>query len=346
MAMPVCESCSSEFELEGLPEFESEFEFEGEFEGEGELEGEGFFGDIAGALLGEQEFEGEFEDEGEFEFEGEFEAEGNPIRRIYSDAMMEHLGELAAEAESEQEAVEHMSPAVHMAASKILPVLAKAVAPAARRAAPHIAKVVTRAAPHLTRAVGKITRTLHQNPRTRPLLRALPTITRRAVHSVARQAAHGRPVSPRTAVRTLARHARHVLGNPRHRAHALRHHRRMDRRFHHSVGRRMHLPHWRYGGRGGVVGAPVPGSPLTYVTTPGAAPVRQVRHVTRGGRPVRQVRYVGGRAGAPITQVLGRPGVVTRVAGPGGVCPPCPVCGTPGVTSAPAYCRCCGQVLR
>src|SRR5512136_96179 len=65
-----------------------------------ELEGEEFLGTIgriAGSLLGGQgEYEGEFEEE--------WEGEVNPIRRIYPDALMEHLGHIAAEAESEAEA--------------------------------------------------------------------------------------------------------------------------------------------------------------------------------------------------------------------------------------------------
>ena len=139
--------------------------------------------------------------------------------------------------------------------------------PAAKRTLPRIAKAVTRVTPHLTRGVGKITRVLHRHPAARPLLRAVPAIARRTVHTIARQAAHGRPVTPRTAVRTLAQHTRQVLGSPRHRAHALRGNQRMDRQFHRRVGKRMALPHWRYAGRpvvGGVARAAVPGAPMTY----------------------------------------------------------------------------------
>ncbi len=57
------------------------------------------------------------------------------MRKIYPDAMMEHLGELAAEAETEHEAAEHFLPLIGMAASKLLPVVAKAVAPMAKKAA-------------------------------------------------------------------------------------------------------------------------------------------------------------------------------------------------------------------
>jgi len=346
MATPVCESCRSHYEQEVLPELESEFEFEGEgeFEGEAGLEGEswlGAIGNVVGSLLGEQELEGEFEGEGEFEFEGESELESeiSPIRKIYSDAMMEHLGELAAEAETEQEAAEHFLPLIGMAASKLLPIAAKALAPMARKVLSRIAPAVTRVTPQLTRGIGKIARGLHRNPNTRALLRAVPSVARRTVGSIAKQAARGRPVTPRTAVRTLARQTRRVIGNPRLRAQALRRHHRMDRRFHRRVGPRMVRPHWRYAGRpaaGGVVGAQVPGAPVTQATA-GAAPVKQVRTVTQAGRPVQQVRYVGGRPGGyvcPPCPVCGA-SALTPAAARAPV-PPCPTCGKPAVTSAAA----------
>jgi hypothetical protein len=291
MAMPLCQSCQSEYELEGLPETELEEELEGEFELEGELSGE-------------QEFE--------FEAEGEI----SPIRKIYPDAMMEHLGELAAEAESEDEAAEHFLPLVGMAASKLLPVVARAAAPLVRKALPRMAKAVTRVTPQLTRSIGKIARGLHRRPGTRPLLRAVPTIARRTVHTIARQAARGHHVTPRAAVRTLATHSRRVLGSPRHRAHALHRHRRLERRFHHGWGRGMVRPHWHRRYR-------LDGRPMATSATV-AAPVAGMP----AARP--SVRYQQGRPS---------------------ICPPCPVCGTaatqtPVLSAAPAYCRCCGQVLR
>ncbi|MGZ4844427.1 MAG: hypothetical protein ACXVJ1_06930, partial [Candidatus Angelobacter sp.] len=79
-----------EQELESLHELELEGEFEGEGELESELEGEGEFAGVS-----------------ELEMEGEGEFEVSPIRKIYADAMMEHLGHMAAEAETEQEAAEH-----------------------------------------------------------------------------------------------------------------------------------------------------------------------------------------------------------------------------------------------
>jgi hypothetical protein len=317
MAMPLYES---EQELETLGEQESEFEaefeneseLEAEFEQEAEagLEGEGWLGaigNVVGSLLGESEFESESE------LENEFEAEISPIRKIYPDAMMEHLGELAAEAESEQEAAEHFLPLIGMAASKLLPVVARAVAPMAKRALPRIAKAVSRATPQLTRGVGKVARGLYRNPETRGLLRAVPTIARRTVGSIARQAAHGRRITPRGAVMTLARQTQRVLGNRQQRRNALRRHQHLERRFHGRWGRGMARPHWRYGRRRRGVGG--------YYAGPGYAAPGYARPGYAG--PI----VPGGQL------VAGYP----RPAG-------CPSCGS--ATGAPAYCRCCGQVLR
>jgi hypothetical protein len=286
-------------------------EMEGESEDESGLEGEGWLstiGNIAGGLFGESEDE----DEAEVESEDEI----NPIRKIYPDAMMEHLGELAAESESEDEAVEHFLPLIGMAAGKLLPLAAKALAPAARKALPYIARTITKVAPRLTKGVTQVTRALHRNPTTRHLLRAVPGIARRTVGQIARHVAHGRPVTPRYAARTLARQARRVLGSPQHRAHALRRHHRLERHFHNRWGRGL-TPHqyWRWGRgyrRGGTPGQPPPtpvhGTPRSYGPRPAYGTYVQP------GRPAPAPRAVGGCT-----------------------------CGAGG---APQYCRCCGQVLR
>ena len=133
-----------EYSGEGEEEMEDEFEDESSLEGEGWL---GAIGNVVGSLLGEGEGEDEYEDESSFESEGEEEL--SPIRKIYPDAMMEHLGELAAESESEDEAAEHFLPLIGMAASKLLPVVARAVAPMARKALPKIARALTKSTPRL-----------------------------------------------------------------------------------------------------------------------------------------------------------------------------------------------------
>ncbi|MGD0860319.1 MAG: hypothetical protein ABR912_13525 [Terracidiphilus sp.] len=328
MAYEYESALESELEDEFEDEFEdeSEGELEGELEDEAVLEGEGWLGtlgNIAGSLLGEGEFESEDELEDEFESEEEI----SPIRKIYPDAMMEHLGELAAEAETEDEAAEQFLPLVGMAASKLLPVVARAVAPMAKRALPKIAKALTRATPQLTRGIGKVAKVLHRNPQTRHLLKAVPGIARRTVGNIAHSVARGKHITPHTAVRTLARQTRRVLGTPQHRAQALRRHHHLERRFHGQVGHGLARPHLAYGhpgirrhgghvhtGRG--VAYRRPGS-IRGIYTPGVPP-------TVYGAPAR----TGYR----------------RIARSPGRCPACPTCGAKA--AAPAVCRCCGQVIR
>jgi hypothetical protein len=301
-----------EYSGEGETELETEYEDESGLEGEGWL---GAIGNVVGSLLGEGEGEDEYE--GENAFESESELEVNPIRKIYPDAMMEHLGEMAFEAETEDEAAEHFLPLVGMAATKLLPVVAKAIAPMAKKALPRIARAVSKATPQLTKGIGKVAKSLHRNPRTRHLLRTVPAIARRVVGSIARQAAHGRNITPRAAVRTLAKQARHVLTHPGHRRQALRRHKILDRTFHRQA-RGIARPHWRsrygrypYGyARPGVVGQPAP---------------------------------AGWNYRAPSPVYGARPGVPT---GPAQAVPGQCACQTGQGIPAPAVCSCCGQVLR
>jgi hypothetical protein len=176
-------------------EFEEEFELEGEYE-----------------LEGESEFEGELELEGEYEI--------NPQRRVYNEALMEHLGHAAAEAETEEEAEAFIG--------ALVPVAARLVG----RAAP----AVMRAAPRLMRGVSGVARTLMRSPSTRPLVRTLPTIVRRTATNIARQASRGRTVTPRTAARTLARQTAQVLSSPRRSVQAYRRSRALDRGYHRRPG--------------------------------------------------------------------------------------------------------------
>ncbi|MGB7131221.1 MAG: hypothetical protein WA252_00325 [Candidatus Sulfotelmatobacter sp.] len=312
-----------EAELEDEFEDESEDELEGEdflggllgegedflggILGEGEEEGEEFLGSILGEgesedFLGDILGEGEEEDflgsilgEGEGESEDEYEDEISPIRKVYPDAVMEHLGELAAESESEDEAAEHFLPLIGMAASKLLPVVAKAIAPAAKRALPKIAKVLTKATPRLTRGIGKVAKVLHRHPQTRHLLRTVPGIARRTVGNLAHKAARGVRITPQTAVRTLARQTRRVLGSPQHRAQALRRHNHLEHKFHRRMGRGFAHPHGRQGRRYGRGLRMRAGMHPGYVTRAGS----MVRRPGTAARTVtgRAARY-GGRAGA------------------------------------------------
>src|SRR5262249_22258301 len=114
-------------------------------------------------------FEGEGEGEGEGELELEGEGEITPVRKVYLDAMMEHMGHAAAEAETEHEAAEAFLPLIPLA-MKALPIVGKL----AMKAAPKLIKGAMKVMPRMTRGVTQIARTLHRNPQTRQLLRVVP----------------------------------------------------------------------------------------------------------------------------------------------------------------------------
>jgi hypothetical protein len=192
-----------------------EGEFEGELEGELEAEYE-----LEGEL--ELELEGELEDELEGEWETEAEAFVNPLRRVYPDAeraLMEHLGRAAAEAESEEEAEAFIG----------------ALIPLAARLVPQVAPAIMRAAPQLIKGVGRVVSQLRQQPQTRRLVQAVPTIVARTAQSLGAQARAGRPLTAGRAVQTLARQSRRVLQSPVQRQQALRASRTFDRHYHRVV---------------------------------------------------------------------------------------------------------------
>jgi len=168
----------------------------------------------------EDEFEGEFEDE--FEFESEHEWELNPVRRVYPDALMEHLGAAAAEAESEDEAEAFLA--------ALVPLAMKA-APLAAKLAPKLLK----AAPQVMRGVGQVAKLLRGSPATKPLVRAMPTIVQRTMRDLARPGNRG-SVTPQRAAHALARQTYRVLGNPQQRTAALQRSAMADARYHAATG--------------------------------------------------------------------------------------------------------------
>jgi hypothetical protein len=220
-----------------LGEGEIEGELEGEVEGEFET-GEQFFGKIArgigglvkraapilkrvakvaapmvgtaiggpfGAILGQVASsalgEGELQElpEGEEEFEGESEM----AHEIGSHELTQHeaLAEMMAEAASQEQ---HEGEAEAMAGASVVTV----ISPADRRA-------LRRVLPHLIRGAAILTRILRRRRITRPAVRAVPTIMRRTIRSVKRQAAAGTPITRKTVARAAATQVRRVLGSPR-----------------------------------------------------------------------------------------------------------------------------------
>jgi hypothetical protein len=162
--------------------------------GEGELEGE---------FELEMELEGEGEGEGELEFETEMESESEIAHEIVSHEHSEHeaLAEMMAEAASHEQ---HEGEAEAMAGAAAVSV----ISPADRRA-------LRRILPHMMRGVAILTRILRRRRITRPAVRAIPTIVRRTVAQVKKQAAAGRPITRKTVGRIAAGQVKKVLGSPR-----------------------------------------------------------------------------------------------------------------------------------
>jgi hypothetical protein len=305
-------SAYGELELEALGELEGEFEQELEF-GFGETASwqNGVVRAADRAILeSEHEFESEFESESEFEFEHEGLGEISPVTRVYPDAMMEHLAHSAMEAESEHEAAEGFLPLIPMVASKLLPLAAKALPKLAGKLLPRVAGAVSRVTPHLTRSVGKLTRTLYRNPQTRPLLRAVPSIARRAVTSIAKRAATGQPVTPRHAVRILARQNHGVLSNPQLVKRVLRRSRLIDGRYHRLAGIPATGSNYRWRWRNGlwqpgaVAGPGGTGAPDRIGGTGAAVPAVMGRRATMRGCPTCGSTVVHARGGGPGCSVV------------------------------------------
>jgi hypothetical protein len=67
----------------------------------------------------------------------------------------------------------------------------------------------------MVRGTAVLTRILRRHRHTRHAVRTVPTIMRRAVKDLKRQAAKGIPISRRRAARTVAKHVRRVLASPK-----------------------------------------------------------------------------------------------------------------------------------
>lgn len=230
---------------EGEEEVEGEVELEEELEGEEESspEGEGWLGaigNVVGSLLGEgeEEVEGEssFEKaasilkqvgklaaplvakaiggssdtalgEGEYEEELEAETEGEGEQEIVHEIAAHPLSHNEAVAEMMAEAASyesHEGEAEAMAGAATVTV----ISPADRRA-------LRRILPHMVRGTAILTRILRRRRATRAAVRAVPTIMRRSVKNLKRQAARGIPITRRRAARAVAKQVRRVLSNPR-----------------------------------------------------------------------------------------------------------------------------------
>jgi hypothetical protein len=126
--------------------------------------------------------------------------------------LMEHLGSLAAHAESEAEAEAFLGALVPLATS-LLPSIA-------------------RAAPQLVRGVARVGTQLWRNPRTRRLVATVPQVVQRSAADLARQVGRGRPLTAQAVTRSIARQVSTVLDEPAARRRAIQRCRALDRRWH------------------------------------------------------------------------------------------------------------------
>lgn len=281
---------SAYYELESLPEMEAIYEDEWSGETPGAFESEMFFqelsqaarggrnvasmqrlamasaraalrqggvGDIEGydslAFLGQSELEGE--SEAGYESEAEMEQALNFIQQFPTAALMEHLGHVAAESESEDEA-EQFFPllipfAAKLAAKALLSkgigaaaakVGGKLAAKALPKLANFAAKKVAKAVPQMSKSLKGVGKMMLQNKQTRPLVRTLPRIAQRAAVDVTQRAARGLPVTPKTAAQAVARQAAKVIGNPKQAVRAWQGSNDLDRKFHSVASAAMPPP--------------------------------------------------------------------------------------------------------
>jgi hypothetical protein len=79
---------------------------------------------------------------------------------------------------------------------------------------PRDRRALRRLLPHLVRGAAILTRILRRRRATRPVVRAVPTIMRRTVATLKRQAAAGKPVTRQAAGRAAAIEVRRVLSSP------------------------------------------------------------------------------------------------------------------------------------
>jgi hypothetical protein len=129
----------------------------------------------------------------------------------------EALAEIMAEAASHEH---HEAQAEAMIGAAVVTVLS----PRDRRA-------LQRLLPHLVRGAAVLTRILRRRRMTRPAVRAVPTIMRRTVSTLKRQAAAGQPITRRAAGRAAAVEVRRILGSPSACAAAMRQNVRASRRM-------------------------------------------------------------------------------------------------------------------
>jgi hypothetical protein len=182
----------------------------------------GPFGTALGGLAAKALGEGEYEDELEHH-----EGEQEMAHEIASHELSHHeaLAEIMAEAASHEV---HEGEAEAMAGAAALTV----ISPRDRRA-------LRRILPHMIRGTAILTRILRRRRATRPLVRAVPTIVRRTIRDLKKQAAKGIPITRKRAAVTAAKQVRRVLSSPKACAAAVTRNVKVSRAYKQPTRRRM-----------------------------------------------------------------------------------------------------------
>ena len=164
----------------------------------------GVLGKLASSALGEQESEYEHPElSHEFEGAAEIHESSHEIaHEIAHHELTNHeaLAEMMAEAAAHEQ---HEGHAEAMAGAATM----SALSPRDRRALRRVLR-------DMVRGVAVLTRILRRHRITRPAVRAVPTIVRRAVRDLKQQAAAGQPITRKAAARATVRQMQRVLGNP------------------------------------------------------------------------------------------------------------------------------------
>ena len=158
----------------------------------------GPFGTALGGLAAKALGEGEYEDE-----IGHGEGEREMVHEIASHELSHHeaLAEIMAEAACREV---HEGEAEAMAGAAALTV----ISPKDRRALRLIL-------PHMIRGTAILTRILRRRKVTRPMVRVVPTIVRRTIRDLKKQAARGVPITRKRAAQTASKQVRKVLSSPK-----------------------------------------------------------------------------------------------------------------------------------
>jgi hypothetical protein len=172
----------------------------------------GAFGGPAGAMLGGKvgSFVSNLEDE-ELVLEGyngygDYEDESDSEDEMNAEDFMEFEGE-------DEDVAEYMADIAAKAPNPIdSGAMAGAITITIASKAPLQVKAVS---PTLSSGAARLTKLMKNNPATKPLVKVVPTIAKKTVATLARKAAKGKPVTPTTAKRVMAKQAMRVLSNPR-----------------------------------------------------------------------------------------------------------------------------------